>query len=140
MPWLIGGWKPVVGGLVALSRSAVARGAMLWAIKSWKLIIVGLAALPALAAAMGVIVKVWRSLVAWRDAPVLRFFQARARGCRLIANPARVYPLPPTVSEITGHVKRSTKSVHRSLMRLEHSQKLVETRNGWELQDYRLRF
>jgi hypothetical protein len=113
---------------------------MLWLIKSWKFIIGGLVALTALAGAIGVIIRLWQWLVAWHDAPVLGFFQDRARRCRLKLNPAKVYPLPPTISEIASHIKRSEKSVHKSLMRLEHKRKLIETRNGWELRDYTLPF
>jgi|SRR5208337_1808920 len=113
---------------------------MHWLIKSWKFIIGGLVALPALAAAIGVIIKVWHRLVDWHDAPVLGLFQDRARRCRLKVNPTNVYPLPPTISEIASYVKRNEKSVHKSLLRLEHKQKLVETKRGWELRDYRLPF
>jgi hypothetical protein len=113
---------------------------MHWLIESWKYIIGGLLALPALAAAIGVITKMRQWLVDWHDAPVLRFFQDRARRCRLKVNPVRVYPLPPTIPQIASHVKRSETSVHKSLLRLERREKLIETRNGWELRDYRLPF
>ena len=109
-------------------------------VESWKYVIGGLLALPALAAAIGVIIKARQWVLDWHDGPVLRFFQDRARDCRLKVNPVRIYPLPPTISKIASHVKRSEKSVHKSLMRLEHREKLIETRNGWELRDYRLPF
>jgi hypothetical protein len=113
---------------------------MLWLIRSWKLIIGGLVALPALAAAIGVIIKVRQWLVDRHDALVLRFFQDGARRCRLKLNPTKVYPLPPTISEIASYVKRSEKSVHKSLLRLERKEKLIETKRGWELPNYRLPF
>lgn len=113
---------------------------MLWLIKSWKFIIGGLIALPVLAAAIGVIVKAWRWLVDCHDAPVLRFFQDRARRCRLKLNPTKVYPLAPTISEIASYLKRGEESVHKSLLRLEHKGKLIETKRGWELPNYRLPF
>jgi hypothetical protein len=116
------------------------RGAVLWLIKSWKFIIGGLIALPVLAAAIGVILKAWRWLVDCHDAPVLRYFQDCARRCRLAVSPRPLYPPPPTISEIASYVKRSEKSVHKSLLRLERKEKLVETKRGWELPNYRLPF
>ena len=113
---------------------------MLWLIRSWKFIIGGLVALPALAAAIGVTVKVRQWLVGRHDAPVLRFFQDRARRCRLAVSPRPLYPLPPAISEIASYVRRSEKSVHKSLLRLERKEELIETKRGWELPNYRLPF
>jgi hypothetical protein len=113
---------------------------MKWLGESWKLIL----ALPAFAAGIGILYKMcqwlWQWLMSWRDKPVLGFFQDRARRCRLMDNPKPAYPLPPSISEVATQLGRSDKSVRKSLLRLERKHKLVETRRGWELPEYRLPF
>jgi hypothetical protein len=109
---------------------------MKWLVESWKLIV----ALPAFAAGVGMLYKMWQWLMSWHDKPVLGFFQDRARRCRLMDNPKPVYPLEASISEVATHLGRSDKSVRRSLLRLERKHKLVETKRGWELPEYRLPF
>ncbi len=81
-------------------------------------------------------IKVWKWMQTRSDGKVLRIMENATRNAKLSHPGKNLALLPFAIEELAGDVKRSVKSAHKSLRRLEDNGKVHEVQHGkWCLEN-----